>query len=78
MNLTYRHVQDQLRTVGIVMSKKGDIIRVNHFAGLEATASYSQSLGQALLAGMAMSRPKQLPRIWCETPRPTSRLRLPK
>ncbi len=61
MPLTYRQVQEQLRKVGIVMSKKGSTIRLNHFSGLEETASYSESIGEVLLTGMSMSRPKRLP-----------------
>lgn len=65
MSITYRQVQEQLREVGVLMSKRGGRIRINHFAGIEETAHYTDSLEDALRTGLAMARPKQLPTMWC-------------
>ncbi len=63
--MRYREVQDQLRVIGILMSKRGNRIRVNHFGGEENTAYYTHSLDDALSAGIKMARPDRLPRSWC-------------
>ncbi|MEO5326345.1 hypothetical protein PV773_23795 [Mesorhizobium sp. CC13] len=63
--MRYREVQDRLRTIGILISKRGNRIRVNHFGGIEDTAYYTDSLDDALAAGMKMARPDHLPRSWC-------------
>ena len=55
MNLTYKAVQDVLRKAGIVMSKKGEVHRINFFSGLENTAYYTTSLQDALNKGLAMA-----------------------
>lgn len=55
MNLTYKAVQQVLRKAGIVMSKKGEVHRINFFSGLEDTAYYSTSLQDVLDKGLAMS-----------------------
>ncbi|WP_181183462.1 MULTISPECIES: hypothetical protein [unclassified Mesorhizobium] len=57
--MTYKTVQETLRAAGIVMSKKGDIHRINFFGGLENTAHYASSLKEALEKGLAMARPKR-------------------
>ena len=59
MEMTYKSVQETLRAAGIVMSKKGDIHRVNYFGGLENTAHYATSLKEALEKGLAMARPQR-------------------
>ncbi|TIM36146.1 MAG: hypothetical protein E5Y61_05245 [Mesorhizobium sp.] len=56
MNMTYKAVQDVLRKAGIVISKKGELHRVNFFSGLENTAYYTTSLEDALERGLAMAR----------------------
>lgn len=62
--MKYREVQERLRLVGILMSKRGNTIRVNHFGGHEDTAHYTESLQDAFDAGMRMARPEHLPRQW--------------
>ena len=57
--MTYKTVQETLRAAGIVMSKKGDVHRINYFSGLEDTAHYTVSLQEALEKGLAMARPKR-------------------
>jgi hypothetical protein len=59
MEMTYKSVQETLRAAGIVMSKKGDIHRVNFFGGLENTARYATSLKEALEKGLAMAKPRR-------------------
>jgi hypothetical protein len=65
MELTYRAVQERLRAAGVVMSKRGETIRINFFGGLEDTARYSNDLEEALANGLEMagrgnSAPKDL------------------
>ncbi|MCV3208602.1 hypothetical protein OHD62_27060 [Mesorhizobium sp. YC-39] len=55
MNLTYKAVQEVLRKAGIVMSKKGEVHRINFFSGLEDTAYYTTDLQDVLDKGLAMS-----------------------
>ncbi|MER8829866.1 hypothetical protein NKH73_27745 [Mesorhizobium sp. M0938] len=55
MNMTYKAVQEVLRKAGIVMSKKGEVHRINFFSGLENTAYYTTSLQDALDKGLAMA-----------------------
>jgi len=57
--MTYKSVQDQLRASGIVMSKKGEVLRINYFSGLEDTAHYTASLQEALEKGLAMAKPQR-------------------
>lgn len=64
MSWTYRQVQERLRLVGVMISKRGDTIRVNNFGGLAETAYYTESLQEALDAGMKMARTNQLPVDW--------------
>lgn len=59
MEMTYKSVQESLRAAGIVMSKKGEIHRINFFGGLEDTAHYTTSLKEALEKGLAMARPQR-------------------
>jgi len=56
--MKYREVQEHLRALGVVMSKRGCAIRLNHFGGMEDTALYTQSLEEALTAGIGMASPK--------------------
>ena len=53
---TYKWVQEQLRDIGIVISKRGETLRINYFSGPEDTARYSTSLQEALEAGFEMRR----------------------
>ncbi len=63
--MRYREVQDQLRSVGVLISKKGGSLRVNHFSGNPETAFFTSDLQEALRAGLSMGRPEQLPKNWC-------------
>lgn len=63
--MRYREVQEQLRLVGILMSKRGGSHRVNHFGGGPETAYLTPDLDEALRAGLSMARPKHLPKNWC-------------
>ncbi|CAH2404780.1 hypothetical protein [Mesorhizobium ventifaucium] len=56
MDMTYKAVQDVLRKAGIVISKKGEVHRINFFSGLENTAYYTTSLGEARDRGLAMAQ----------------------
>ncbi|WP_287364018.1 hypothetical protein [Mesorhizobium sp.] len=56
MDMTYKAIQDVLRKAGIVISKKGELHRINFFSGLENTAYYTTSLEDALERGLAMAR----------------------
>ncbi|MER8439598.1 hypothetical protein NKH36_16355 [Mesorhizobium sp. M1312] len=56
MNMTYKAVQEVLRKAGIVISKKGELHRINFFSGLENTAYYTTSLQEALDRGLVMAR----------------------
>ena len=60
--MRYGAVQEQLREAGIVISKRGDTIRINFFGGLENTARYTESLEEALEIGLAM---KGAANQWC-------------
>ena len=55
MSLTYKSVQSQLRANGIVISKKGEVHRINFFGGHEETAYQTDSLEDALDQGMKMA-----------------------
>ncbi|WP_376705473.1 hypothetical protein RQ479_13595 [Mesorhizobium sp. ISC25] len=55
MNVKYKTVQEVLRKAGIVMSKKGEVHRINFFSGLENTAYYTPTLQDALDKGLAMA-----------------------
>jgi hypothetical protein len=56
MNMTYKAVQEVLRKAGIVISKKGEVHRINFFSGLENTAYYTTSLQEARDRGLAMAK----------------------
>ncbi|TJW06118.1 MAG: hypothetical protein E5W97_09970 [Mesorhizobium sp.] len=58
VGVTYKSVQERLREAGIVMSKKGEVHRINYFGGLEETALYTTSLEEAM--GLGMARPERL------------------
>lgn len=53
--MTYGEVREQLRELGIVISKRGYMHRINFFGGLENTAHYTESLEEALERGVAMA-----------------------
>ncbi|TIT24224.1 MAG: hypothetical protein E5W81_08030 [Mesorhizobium sp.] len=55
MNMKYKTVQEVLRKAGIVMSKKGEVHRINFFSGLENTAYYTPTLQDALDKGLGMA-----------------------
>ena len=57
--MTYKAVQETLREVGIVISKRGETHRINYFSGLEDTAHYTTSLQDALDKGLAMASPRR-------------------
>ncbi|BBD41036.1 hypothetical protein Amn_pb00270 (plasmid) [Aminobacter sp. Y103A] len=63
--MKYREVQETLRTIGIVMSKKDGRIRVNHFGGTPETARFAGCPKEALRLGLSMAQPEQLPPEWC-------------
>ncbi|UVC18432.1 hypothetical protein [Mesorhizobium onobrychidis] len=56
MDMTYKAVQDVLRKAGVVISKKGELHRINFFSGLENTAYYTTSLQEARDRGLAMAK----------------------
>jgi hypothetical protein len=56
MSTSYKVVQEMLREIGIVISKRGDTHRINFFGGLEETACYTTSLTDALDRGVDMAR----------------------
>lgn len=64
--MKYREVQECLRAVGVVISKRGGVIRVNHFGGFENSALYAKDLQEALNVDLKMARPELLPSGWLE------------
>jgi len=56
--MTYKAVQEMLRPIGIVISKKGETHRINFFGGLEDTAYYTNNLNDALEKGLEMAKLK--------------------
>lgn len=54
--MKYREVQERLRSVGVVMSKSGASLRLNHFGGTSETARFTDSLDDALRVGLCMVR----------------------
>jgi hypothetical protein len=56
MTTTYKAVQEKLREIGIVISKKGETHRINFFSGLNDTAYYTTSLQDALDKGSYMAK----------------------
>jgi hypothetical protein len=63
--MKFQEVREQLRAVGILISKRGCEILVNHFGGSPETAFFTSCLDEALTAGLSMARPKHLPKHWC-------------
>jgi hypothetical protein len=57
VGITYKSVQETLRGIGIVISKRGEIHRINFFGGLEDTAHYTTSLQGCLDKGVDMAKP---------------------
>jgi hypothetical protein len=57
--VSYKEVQEKLRDIGIVISKKGETHRINYFSGLEDTARYTTSLQDALAQGLEMAKPRR-------------------
>ena len=57
--MTYKGIQEQLRDIGIVISKRGETLRINYFSGLEDTARYMTSLEDALAQGLKMAKPRR-------------------
>lgn len=57
--MRYRELQEQLRDIGIVISKKGDTLRINYFSGLENTAHYTTSFEDALEKAQKMANPRR-------------------
>jgi hypothetical protein len=57
--MRYREVQEKLREMGIVISKKGGTLRINYFSGMEDTARYVASLQEALEKGREMAKPRR-------------------
>lgn len=62
--MKYREVQECLRAVGVVISKRGAVFRINHFGGIEKSALYVEDLQEALNVGLKMARPEHLPSGW--------------
>jgi hypothetical protein len=56
MSTSYKAVQEMLREIGIVISKRADTHRINFFGGLEETAYYTTSLPDAMNRGVDMAR----------------------
>ena len=54
--MTYKAVQEKLRLIDIVISKRGETHRINFFGGLEDTAYYTSSLNDALERGVEMAQ----------------------
>lgn len=57
--MRFSEVRETLRTMGVVMSKRGEIIRLNHFGGLEDTAKYTTDLQNAATLGRELANPHQ-------------------
>ncbi|WP_269930043.1 hypothetical protein [Aminobacter sp. HY435] len=55
--MRFSEVRETLRTMGVVVSKRGETIRLNHFGGLEDTARYTNNLEQALALGHEIALP---------------------
>lgn len=63
--MRHREVQEQLRVVGISLSKNGGSLRVNYFGGGADTAHFTSDLEEALRIGLSMANAKHLPKTWC-------------
>lgn len=57
--MRFSDVRETLRTMGVVMSKRGATIRLNHFGGLEDTARYTNDLQDALALGRELAQPRR-------------------
>jgi hypothetical protein len=57
--MRYGEVQEKLREIGIVISKRGETLRINYFSGLEDTAHYTTSLEDALEKAQQMAKPRR-------------------
>lgn len=57
--MRFSDVRETLRSMGVVMSKRGETIRLNHFGGLEDTARYTNDLHDALALGRELAQPRR-------------------
>ena len=57
--MRFSDVRETLRTIGVVVSKRGETIRLNHFGGLEDTAKYTTDLQDALALGRELAGPRR-------------------
>ncbi|GAA4112455.1 hypothetical protein ASC75_17340 [Aminobacter sp. DSM 101952] len=57
--MRFSDVRETLRSIGVVMSKRGETIRLNHFGGLEDTAKYTTDLQDALALGREIAGPRR-------------------
>lgn len=57
--MRFSDVRETLRSIGVVMSKRGETIRLNHFGGLEDTAKYTTDLQDALALGRQIAGPRR-------------------
>ncbi|GAA2818663.1 hypothetical protein EDC40_103441 [Aminobacter aminovorans] len=64
--MKYREVQERLRAVGIVVSKRAGVIRLNYFGGFEQSALYAIDLQEALNVGLKMAEAEHVPTGWLE------------
>ena len=55
--MRFSEVRETLRGMGVVVSKRGETIRLNYFGGLEDTARYTNNLEQALALGHEIAQP---------------------
>lgn len=65
--LTYHEVREALRPIGIVISKKKGICRINYFGGTSETAFFTDCLSEAFQRGQDMSAKLKRP-AWSERP----------
>ncbi|WP_432283675.1 hypothetical protein SLT36_17400 [Aminobacter sp. BA135] len=57
--MRFSDVRESLRSIGVVMSKRGETIRLNYFGGLEDTAKYATDLQEALALGRELAGPRR-------------------
>ena len=57
--MRFSDVRENLRSIGVVMSKRGETIRLNYFGGLEDTAKYATDLQEALALGTELAGPRR-------------------
>lgn len=57
--MRFSEMRETLRGIGIVVSKRGETIRLNHFGGLEDTARYTSDLQEALTMGRDLAGPRR-------------------